>query len=95
MLGAAALLGFLGPNGLFLYYAIWHQDILKQAMDNPIAQALMAEAFILMALGCWIIKLKGIRSPSWRTFLAMSLIGSLSFSVPAYLWLLDREECRT
>lgn len=94
LLGLAALAGFIGPNGLFLYVAMAHRDVLAQAMTNQVAQAFIAEALMLTVLGCWLINRKGPKSPGWVTFLAMSLIGSLSFSVPAYLWLLDREESR-
>lgn len=86
-----AIFGLTVPNGLFLYHAIFNPDIMRAALANPIAQVFIAEAFLLMFLFAWFIHRQGFRSPGWLAFIIMSLVGSMVFSIPAFLYLLNRK----
>ncbi len=82
-----AIFGFLAPNGVFLYVAFTQGDTLRAAMANPIALTFIAEAFFLVGLFSWLIHRSGSRYPGWAAFVMMSIVGSLAFSVPMYLFL--------
>ena len=51
----------------------------------------ITEAFLLMLFFAWLIRHLGFRSPGWLAFLIMSLVGSMVFSVPAFLYLVSRK----
>lgn len=87
-----AIITLIGPNGLFLYYAITSPETLQEANANPIALAFMIEAFML--LGLFLVYI-------WRTtksvmqvllYLGLSFIGSLAFSFGIYLFKHSKSE---
>lgn len=84
-LWALALTGFLGINTVFLYGAFWRPDLIAPALTNPVAAAFVAEALVLTAFGAWAVWILGLRRPGPAVFVALSLIGSLAFSVPALI----------
>ena len=86
-----AIIGLLGPNGLFIWATVARPELLSAAMGNPVAQVFMVEAFVLMFLFAYLIARQGLRSPGWLTFILMSLAGSMMFSVPACLYLWSRQ----
>ena len=90
-----AIFGLTVPNGFFLYHAIFNPDIMWAALANPIAMVFIAEAFLLMFLFAWFIHRRGFRSPGWLTFIIMSLVGSMVFSIPAFLYLVSRKARQT
>src|SRR5687768_9358924 len=90
LLLALASFGLLVPNGLFLYHALWNPDAVRAALTNPVALVFMTEAFFLMFLFAWLIHRSGNKSPGWKVFILMSLVGSMVFSVPAFLYLVSR-----
>jgi len=51
-----------------------------------VALVFIIEAFLLMFLFAWVIRYLGFRSPGWLAFIIMSLLGSMVFSVPAFLF---------
>lgn len=85
-----AVFGLLVPNGVFLYCAFLQPETLRAAIANPAALVFITEAFLLMFLFAWLIHHLGFRSPGWAAFIAMSLVGSMAFSVPAFLYLTSR-----
>lgn len=85
-----AIFGLIVPNGFFLYYALAAPAALHTALTNPIALVFITEAFLLMLLFSWLIHRWGLRSPGWLAFIVMSLVGSMAFSVPAFLYLTSR-----
>ncbi len=89
LLGLAAF-GLLVPNGFFLYYSLIAPTALHAALTNPVALVFITEAFLLMFLFAWLIHRLGFRSPGWLAFIIMSLVGSMVFSVPAFLYLASR-----
>lgn len=85
-----SIIGLLGPNGLFIWATVVAPESVGAAMGNPVAQVFMVEAFVLMFLFAYLIARQGLRSPGWMTFVLMSLVGSMMFSVPACLYLWSR-----
>jgi len=88
---ALAIFGLVVPNGFFLYHALLAPGILWAALSNPVALVFITEAFLLMFLLAWVIRHLGLRSPGWIAFINMSLVGSMVFSVPAFLYLVSRK----
>ncbi len=95
LLLALSVFGLIVPNGFFIYYSLVAPAALHAALGNPIALVFITEAFFLMFLFAWPIRHFGFRSPSWFPFIIMSLIGSMVFSVPAFLYLASRNARKT
>jgi len=84
-----AALAALGPNALYLYTVATRPDLNAEAMANPVAQAFMFEAMMLLALFLWYVYR---RTRSWLQvvlYLVLAFAGSLAFSLPLFL-ALDR-----
>jgi hypothetical protein len=90
ILAGVAMFGLIVPNGLFLWVAFSDPAAITRALADPVARVFIGEAFLLMALLAWLIRLAGAR-PGWLAFVLYSLVGSLAFSVPAWLWLASRD----
>lgn len=80
-------LGLFGLNGVFLYYAFFHPDVMAAAQHNPISLVFMVEAFVMVAFAAWVIARLGLKRPGWLVFVVMSIAGSLAFSVPFFILL--------
>ncbi|MEM0967580.1 MAG: hypothetical protein AAGJ81_15640 [Verrucomicrobiota bacterium] len=81
-----AILAFLGPNGLYLYFAITQPELNQAAIRNPIALAFMIEAMMLLVLFLWQVYRI---TRSWMQvglYLILSFIGSLAFSFPFFVY---------
>lgn len=87
VLYVVAAIGFFGLNGVFLFYALLFPETMAAALANPISLVFILEAFVMMGLFTWLIRRLGLEAPGWRLFVVLSLIGSLAFSVPAFLLL--------
>ena len=94
VLGALALFAFVVPNGVFVYFFLTDAHLVHDAMRNPISLVFMAEAFFLMGLFAWLLKKTPAALPGAFTFVLMSILGSLAFSVPATLYLRFRHAPR-
>lgn len=82
-----AAIGAFGLNGVFLFYALIHPDVMMAALGNPVSLVFILEAFLMMGLLAWMIGKAGLTAPGWRLFVVLSIVGSLAFSVPAFLLL--------
>lgn len=91
LLLALAIFGLIVPNGIFLYYALVVPSALQATLRDPVALVFITEAFALMFLFAWLIQRLGLRAPGWLTFILMSLIGSMVFSIPAFLYISSRQ----
>ena len=90
-----AIFGLIVPNGFFLYYLFFHPAAFHATLRNPVALVFIIEAFLLMFLFAWLIRRLRFRSPGWLAFIIMSLLGSMVFSVPAFLYLASRNARKT
>ena len=89
LLLAAAIVGFVAINCPFLYFAFIDKAVYAEAMSNGLALVFIGEAFLLMFLIAFLIARTGCR-PGWFFFIAMSLLGSLAFSIPLQLYLMTK-----
>lgn len=87
LLYVLAAIGFFGLNGVFLWYALLHPEVMAEARANPISLVFMLEAFVMVGLIAWFISKYGFKKPGWFAFIVLSMIGSLAFSIPAFLLL--------
>ena len=83
----AAVLGFVVPNGFFLYWLCFEFQGL-----GPVLQDRLALGFILdVALALVLLSVYFARHPigpvRWPWFVVLSLLGGLVFSLPLYYWL--------
>ena len=87
-----SLIGLVGINGLFLY-AVMSTPVSSLGVGiNPAALAFIIEAFVLLGLLCFLIRVYELRNPGWVGFLVLSLVGSLAFSVPVSVLLWSRTQ---
>jgi hypothetical protein len=82
-----SFLGFVFINIPFLYIFVFEREIYREAMNNPLAVVFISEAFILMFLIAFLIYRTGYRKPGWLGFIVFSILGSLAFSIPFFLFL--------
>lgn len=90
-----AVFGLIVPNGFFLYYSLVSPSALLAALSNPVALVFITEAFLIMFVFAWVIRHVGFRSPGWLAFIVLSILGSMAFSVPAFLYLASRNVRKT
>ena len=87
MLGVVAFLSFAITNGVFLYWLLFRTRELVRGLLHP--AALVFELDIVVVLG--LLTVYFARHPlgrwSWRTFLGLSLVGGLGFSIPTFVLL--------
>lgn len=85
-----SLLGFLLLNMPFLYFIFFEKEVYTAALSNGVALVFMGEAFLLMLLFAFLIARLGWKRPGWVVFIVLSMVGSMAFSVPFYLFLYSR-----
>jgi 4-amino-4-deoxy-L-arabinose transferase-like glycosyltransferase len=88
------ILGFVVPNGIFVYFLLFEFSVVAAAHANPVSAAFIGEAILLMLLCTWFVSRQECSPQSWWVFLLLTLVGSLAFSVPLYLFLYSRSERR-
>jgi hypothetical protein len=90
----ASAVGVFGINGLFLNSLLLHPEQVKEAQANLYALAFMLEAFVLLPVLCFLIAKARLKSPGWKSFIVLSVLGSLAFSVPfsVLLWSRNAEK---
>ena len=86
-----ALFGLIVPNGLFLYWAATEFNSVGDLFASRLALAFMIEAMMLMALLAFYFAKNPVGKYGWKTFVVLSLVGGLGFSLPLYWWLKDRQ----
>lgn len=91
MLLAVALFGLIGPNGLFFYWVFVEARGFGDLFSNKLALAFMIDAAMAVILIAVYLAKHPIGRIGWRTFVLLSLVGGLGFSLPLYWWLNKRE----
>ncbi|MGI8895599.1 MAG: hypothetical protein ACR2HE_08110 [Casimicrobiaceae bacterium] len=84
-LTAIAAFGMLGPNAVFVYYGLARRAEFMAAMRHPVTLSLLVDAMIAMALLAWAIARSGRFRHGWQSFVGLSLLGGLVFSIPVFL----------
>ncbi|EDY83757.1 hypothetical protein VDG1235_3384 [Verrucomicrobiia bacterium DG1235] len=83
---AVALLALVGPNGMYLYYAVTQPELNGEALRNPVSLAFMIEAMMLLGLFLWYVFLRTRSWVSVMAYLVLAFAGSLAFSFPMFLY---------
>jgi hypothetical protein len=91
ILWCVAAIGLFGINGLFIYSMAVRPWEMKDVQNNFYALGFMLEAFVLLPLFCYLIAIAKLKSPGWITFLILSLLGSLAFSIPFSILMWNRK----
>ena len=86
---AISVFGFIMINLPFLYFAIFDTATYEVGMSNGLALVFIGEAFLLMLFLAYLIRANGWNKPGWKTFIILSIVGSMAFSVPFYLYLIS------
>ena len=88
---AVALFGLIVPNGLFLYWLLAEFGGIRAVLDNHLAVAFIIDALMVLVILAVYFAKRPIGPVRWGTFVLLSLIGGLGFSLPMYWWLNNRE----
>jgi hypothetical protein len=85
-LSLVALFGLAGPNGVFLYYLAVHWNETWATLRHPAALAFVVEAFVVMGLVAVYVAHRPLGNGrfGWQSFVALSLLGGLAFSLPTF-----------
>lgn len=87
---AVALFGLIVPNGLFLYWLFVEFNGIRGVLENHLALAFIIDAVMVLAILAVYFAKRPIGRVHWGTFVLLSLIGGLGFSLPMYWWLNKR-----
>lgn len=87
LLWAIAVVGLVGPNGVFVYHLLFARDTLAAAFSNPVALAFIVDALAATVLLAYLFARWQVSRLSWRWFVVLALAGGLLFAIPAYVLL--------
>jgi len=90
-LRVVAALSFIGTNGVFLYYLVFHSRELLAVLLHPAALVFVIDVFTVMVLLAVYFADRPLGRHRWPTFVALSLLGGLGFSIPAFVLLNSRK----
>ena len=82
-----ALFGLIVPNGLFLYWFVSEFSGMNAVFQNHLALAYNIDAVMTLILLAVYFARRPIGNVGWQTFVLLSLVGGLGFSLPLYWWL--------
>lgn len=85
-----AVFGLFVPNGMFFYYIFVQFSSLQQVMNDLLALGFIIDAFIATGLLAWWFARNPLGKYSWRSFVGLSLLGGLGFSLPFFYYLNKR-----
>ena len=87
LLGFVATASLVGPNGVFLYYAFAKRPEFLAMHHEPLFLAFLVEAFVVMFLVAGLLAHKPLGRWTWKSFLVLSMLGGIGFSIPAIILL--------
>ena len=82
-----AVVGLLVPGGLFLYWVLHDYSSLAAALSDRMALAFFIDLLMSTFLLSYLFARKPLGPVKWPWFLALSLLGTLAFSIPLFIWL--------
>ena len=86
-----ALFGFILPNGILIYWLFNEFRGLSEVLQNKLALAFIIDVFLAMLVLAYFFARHPIGKVKWYWFVALSLVGGLSFSIPFYWWLNEKK----
>lgn len=85
-----ALLGFVVPNGFFVYWLLFEFHGLGPVLQDRLALGFILDVvFALIVLSTYFAR-RPIGPVRWTWFVVLSWLGGLGFSLPLYYWLNQR-----
>jgi hypothetical protein len=82
-----ALFGATVPNGLFIYWLLVEFNGLAAVLQDKLAVAFILDAFLALGLITVYLVRNPIGPVRWPTFIVLSILGGLGFSLPFFYWL--------
>jgi hypothetical protein len=82
-----ALIGLLAPGGLFLFWMVHDYSSVSAALSDRMAMAFFLDLLLSTFLLSYCFAHKPLGPVKWPWFLALSLLGTLAFSIPLFIWL--------
>ena len=89
-----AIIGNILPGGLFLYWLAHDYTSLSAALSDRLALAFLVDLLLSTFFLGYLFAIRPLGKVRWYWFVALSLLGSLAFSIPLFVWLnwrLERE----
>ena len=83
----AALVGMLVPGGLFLYWLAHDYSSWSAALSDRMAVAFFVDLLMSTFLLAYLFARKPLGPVKWPWFVALSLVGTLAFAIPLFIWL--------
>jgi Na+/H+ antiporter NhaA len=90
-----ALFGLIVPNGYLVYWLMNEYHGLAPVLGDHLAMAFILDCFLAMVLLAVFFAKRPIGPVRWPTFVALSLLGGLGFSLPLYYWMNTRHGAHT
>ncbi len=82
-----AAIGLLAPGGLFLYWLLNDYSSLSAALSDRMALAFLLDLLMSTFLLAYLFAKRPLGPVKWPWFVALSLLGTLAFSIPLFIWL--------
>jgi len=82
-----AVVGNLVPGGLFLYWLFNDYTSLSAALSDWHALAFFVDLLMSTFLLAYLFARRPVGPVGWPWFVALSLLGTLAFAIPLFLWL--------
>jgi hypothetical protein len=82
-----AVVGNLVPGGLFLYWFLNEYSSLSAALSDKLALAFLVDLLLSTFVLAYLFARKPLGPVKWPWFVALSLLGTLAFSIPLFIWL--------
>jgi len=82
-----AVLGNLLPGGLFLHWLFNDYTSLSAALADRLALAFFIDLVISTFVLAYLFARKPLGPVKWPWLVALSLLGTLAFAIPLFVWL--------
>lgn len=82
-----AVVGLLAPGGLFLYWMFNDYTTLSAALSDRMALAFFVDLLMSTFLLAYLFARKPLGPVKWPWFIMLSLLGTLAFGIPLFIWL--------
>jgi len=82
-----AVVGVLAPGGLFVYWVLNDYSSLSAALSDRMALSFLVDLLMSTFVLAYLFARKPLGPVKWPWFLALSLLGTLAFSIPLFIWL--------
>src|SRR5262245_33647730 len=82
-----AAFGLAVPQGLFLYWFLTDFTSLAAAFSDLLALAFFVDLVMSTGILAWLFARRPLGPVRWPWFVVATLLGTLAFSIPFYLWL--------